>query len=70
MTNGNGEYLFPNLPFQLYVIRINLPQDWDQTSPPLQAGFKHILLLNVQAPIVTGLHFGVARNRLQTTTLG
>lgn len=61
MTNGNGEYLFPNLPFQLYVIRINLPQDWDQTSPPLQAGFKHILLLNVQAPIVTGLHFGVAQ---------
>lgn len=60
-TNGSGEYLFPNLPFQLYIIRVSVPNDWENTSPPQQAGYKYVQLLNSQAPIVTGLHFGVAQ---------
>jgi hypothetical protein len=61
VTNANGAYLFDNMPFQGYVIRVNVQQGWEQTSPPQQAGFKHVLLLNANAPNASGLNFGVSQ---------
>jgi len=60
VSNANGVYLFDNLPFQNYIIRVNVMQGWEQTSPPQQADFKHAHLLNANAPNATNLNFGVS----------
>jgi len=64
VTNANGVYLFDNMPFQGYSIRVNVMQGWEQTSPPQQAGFRHALILNANAPNATDLNFGVSQQQV------
>lgn len=64
VTNASGVYLFDNMPFQGYSIRVNVMQGWEQTSPSQQAGFRHALILNANAPNATDLNFGVSQQQV------